>query len=87
MSYREFLRWQLYAELEPFGPPRDDLRAGVVASAAVSPWVKKGDKVTPATFFPELAGKRGRGQTPEEQALAAQGWAMAMRAWGKPANG
>lgn len=78
MTAREFQRWQIYAELEPFGPPRDDHRAGVVAAAAVSPWAKKGDAVTPSTFFPELAGP-GRVPTVEEQIAAARAWAAFAR--------
>lgn len=46
--------WMAYAELEPFGPLRDDLRAGVVASLAVAPWLKKGKTVTPEDIFPTL---------------------------------
>lgn len=32
MSWREYLEWQEYFALEPFGEERADLRAGIVAS-------------------------------------------------------
>jgi len=61
MSSAEFSGWLRYAELEPFGPRREDERAGVVASLianiarVLSSTGAHGDPVRPADFFPELA--------------------------------
>ena len=33
MSSKQFYEWQLFEELEPFGPERADQRAGVVSAA------------------------------------------------------
>lgn len=59
MSSAEFSEWMTYAALEPFGPLRDDLRAGEIAATIANvnrvsatrpqPW-------EPADFFPVLAG-------------------------------
>lgn len=34
LSWEEFLTWKLMYEREPWGPRRDDLRAGVIARMA-----------------------------------------------------
>ena len=64
----EFAEWMAYAYLEPFGPEREDARAGEVAAVIANvnrdpksnpePW-------TPADFFPNLAVEAVRsGQEP-----------------------
>lgn len=65
----EFAEWMAYAQIEPFGPLREDLRAGVVATAAVAPHVKRAP--TPTDFFPELDPNHGEPillDDPQEQA-------------------
>ena len=58
MSSAEFSEWQQYALLEPFGPLREDERAGVVAAIVgnIARLFSKsrGEAFTPASFFPEL---------------------------------
>lgn len=36
LSYREFLDWCLYYRIEPWGEPRADLRAGIIASTVAN---------------------------------------------------
>lgn len=58
MSSREFSAWMEYAEIEPFGSPRDDLRAGEVAAVVANVYRNpkvRAEPFTPGDFFPELA--------------------------------
>ncbi|WP_439630895.1 phage tail assembly protein T [Gemmata sp.] len=57
MSASELALWISYYELEPFGPVRDDLRAGVVASIAAA---SNGMRVRPEEIFPSLRDDRPR---------------------------
>jgi hypothetical protein len=55
MSSREFAEWAAYAQIEPFGPVRGDLRAGVVASVIAEVYRdpdKRSEPFTPAEFMP-----------------------------------
>lgn len=56
MSSRELIEWQAYAELEPFGDMRADLRMGIQTAALVRVWAdpKKAKAITPATFMPQF---------------------------------
>lgn len=58
--------WLAYAELEPFGDERADLRAGIIASSAVNVW---GGKSRPLDFMPVmrvlLNKERVSGQQPQ----------------------
>lgn len=57
MSSGEFAAWMDYAAEEPFGPLREDERAGVIAATLANPYREKGRKpFTPGDFFPELRG-------------------------------
>lgn len=60
MSSAEFTGWLAYAEMEPFGPRREDERAGVIAALIAN--IARGmsrsadsEPYTAASFFPELA--------------------------------
>ena len=67
----EFLEWQAYALLEPFGEERGDLRAGIVASTIAN--VNRGRSTKPyrpRDFMPQFRPRRRepeRIQTVEEQ--------------------
>lgn len=37
----EFVQWMLFDAVEPFGAQRDNLHAGIVASAALAPYSKR----------------------------------------------
>ena len=55
MTSVEFGEWMEYAVLEPFGPLRDDLRAGVVASVTANVYrdtKKRHEPFTAEDFFP-----------------------------------
>lgn len=56
MSNREFVEWQAYFRLEPFGAERADLRAGIVAAtvANVAGGRRKGQAVKPGDFMPDF---------------------------------
>jgi len=53
---REFAEWLAFMELEPFGPARDDLRAGTLAAliANVNRDPHRHGPFEPADFFAEL---------------------------------
>lgn len=54
---REFTEWMAYASLEPWGEPRADLRAGIVASTIAN--VNRSsdsEPFTPRDFMPTFEG-------------------------------
>jgi len=52
MGYDEFLEWQVYDTLAPFGDERADLRAGVVAATMANAWRGKNQRAfAPADFL------------------------------------
>lgn len=68
LSARQLAEWLAFAELEPFGPRREDQRAGVIAAAVANSRFgrKAGDTgKVPADFFPVLR---------EDQAKPRQSW-------------
>lgn len=62
MTWGQFMEWNQYADLEPFGEQREDLRAGIIASSIVNILIqinsdpKKGrPRLTkPADFMPNF---------------------------------
>lgn len=56
ISWRQLKLWMEYAELEPFGEERADLRAGIVASmiANVNRDPRKGKPFQPSDFMPKF---------------------------------
>ncbi len=68
MTAREAAEWMAYAEVEPFGPPREDQRAGQVAAAVAN--VHRGksrEPFTPSDFLPTRETiEAPREKTPEE---------------------
>jgi hypothetical protein len=57
LSSRQLNEWMAFAALEPFGPHREDQRAGVIAAAIINSRFgrKAGDTgKVPADFFPVL---------------------------------
>lgn len=63
MSNKEFIEWQLFYNIDPFGDQRADLRMGILASAVLAPHMEK-DKTapTPSEFMPFLDAN----ETPEQ---------------------
>lgn len=69
MDMVEFAEWLAYWTIEPWGASREDYRAGVLASAILAPWTKKGRKPPgPADFFPDTlgTGTEEKQRTPHE---------------------
>lgn len=54
----QFAEWMAYAQVEPFGPLRDDYRAGVSAATVANVLGRrKGEPaVQPLDFFPDVKG-------------------------------
>lgn len=71
MDSRELAEWQAYAQLDPFGNARGDLRAGIVASTFANAHRDQKKRKKPFTaqeFMPEFAqAKRQPQQTWQEQ--------------------
>ncbi len=54
MSAKTFTEWQAYCSLEPFGPPAEFWRAGLIASTFANANRKKGqDSLKPEDFMPK----------------------------------
>lgn len=54
MSARTFTEWQAYCTVEPFGPPAEFFRAGIVAAMLANVHRKKNQKpFTPEDFMPK----------------------------------
>lgn len=67
ISARELSEWMAYAQVEPFGEKRADLRAGIVASTMANIHRGKRQAFKPDDFMPEFERTE---QAPEEmQAL------------------
>ncbi len=50
MTWREFVEWQEYYEVEPWGEERADLRSGIVASVLAN--VHRDSKRRPSPYEP-----------------------------------
>lgn len=55
ISAREFMRWMIFDNIEPFGEPRADLRMALQTSAMVNAW---GAKTKPSDFMPKFRVRR-----------------------------
>lgn len=80
MTWDQLLAWMAYAELEPFGEERGDLRAGIIAStiANVNRDPKKGRPFKPGDFMPEF-GKAKRASGKREPLMSVDDWQQAKR--------
>lgn len=70
ISAEQLSEWAAYFELEPHGPARGDLQAGIVASQIVNMLLKKGEKpATPGDFLLtfDRDGKPRKTLTPAER--------------------
>ncbi len=65
--------WMEYANLEPFGEERADLRAGIVASTMANVWRgKNGKAAKPGDFMPKFGGEQPKEPQSLEQMKLAQ---------------
>lgn len=53
VTMKEFKQWQAYAQIEPFGQKRSDLRMGILACAVLAPHSGR-RKLAPADFMPDF---------------------------------
>lgn len=61
MTWSQFVSWQHYFQLEPFGEERADYRAGIVASMIANAnrdTTRHPDSYQPTDFMPDYAGDR-----------------------------
>lgn len=80
MSSAEFTEWMVYAQLEPFGPRREDERAGMVAAMVTN--VARDTKAHPQAFTPDdfFPDPDRRPVTPADRVARLRQWAEAMNA-------
>lgn len=77
LTAKQFLEWEHYARLEPFGELRADYRAALIASVIAN--VNRGSKQKPYTledFLLKFAEEPVRKQTVEDQLAVAKMIAM-----------
>jgi hypothetical protein len=78
LDSRELTEWMAYDLIEPFGPWREDLRAGIISSTIANALRSKGGRTyQPADFLPQFGEQQQERMTPE-QTIAA--FAAAFRA-------
>jgi hypothetical protein len=67
---REFAEWMAYYNIEPFGPEREDLRAGIVACTIANVNRGKGTRsMKPSDFVPKFGGKSRQSESEMEMRL------------------
>ena len=81
---REFAEWVAEYRIEPWGELRSDLRAGIIASAALAPWSKKGREPRPIDLMPKFGGEAKRPRQSEAEMKAV--WAHAVAGFAKAAK-
>lgn len=91
MTSQQLTEWMEFFRLEPWGPQRSDLRAGILGALVVNsnPWRGKGAQpLKPEELFPTLAPEAEAGglevQDVEDMKRAARQFAAA---WGPGAAG
>lgn len=93
ISSHEFAEWMAYANLEPFGPEREDQRAGVVAATLAN--INRDTKARPEPysvedFFPRydtiIAPPEPAELPPEKLENKLRNWAMIMNAQNEKAR-
>ena len=67
-------------EIDPWGEERADLRAGIIASAAVAPYCKRGQTPRPLDFMP-FANREKKSSARQSQSEMKSEWARAVRNW------
>jgi hypothetical protein len=84
MSMDELAEWQAFYVIEPFGPIREDLRAGRMTAmiANTIPRERGSEPFQAEDFFPELEDRGGpkKLQSKEEQIQNLKMWAMVVGA-------
>lgn len=80
----ELTEWLAFAEVEPFGEERADLRAGIVASTVAAGYVGKGKRAPgPQDFMPKFGRREKAGGRPSPEELRAKWEKVVAAAFGK----
>jgi len=86
MSNVELLDWMVYAEWEPFGEERADLRMGILAAVTANGGRKKGQRAFKASdFIPKFGPKEP--QSFGQMMAAAKAWTKLAQAQQKNKRG
>jgi flagellar basal body rod protein FlgB len=70
MSSEEFVDWQLYYQLNPFGTYRADLHAGIIASTIANVNAPKGRRYKSKDFMPEFKSRHEEKRMTNEQIVS-----------------
>lgn len=81
---REFAEWVAEYRIEPWGEIRSDLRMGIIASATLAPWSKKGQEPRPIDLMPKFDKQATRPRQSEAEMKAV--WARAVAGFDKAAK-
>jgi hypothetical protein len=84
MTCQEFDEWAAYYELAPWGPERDSLHAGIVASAAIAPHCKKGHTPKASDFMHDFINPPKKTMKLSDMKAI---WATAKATMNKPKRG
>ncbi|KKL07299.1 hypothetical protein LCGC14_2587410 [marine sediment metagenome] len=79
---REYAEWVAEYRIEPWGEIRSDLRAGIIASATLAPYCKKGQEPKPIDFMPKF-DKQARTRPRQSEAEMKAIWAQAVAGFAK----
>ncbi len=80
MPEHRFQEWIAQYNISPWGEKRDSLHMGILASAVVAPYCKKGQNMRADDFMPKFEDKAKPKQTLEQQKAMFQ---FAQNHWGK----
>ena len=69
MSSEEFVDWQLYYELNPFGPKRGDFQSALIASTIANANAPKGKKFALKDFMLDFKSTR---QTQQKRPISSE---------------
>lgn len=83
MSSSEFSEWMAYYNIEPFGPIREDLRAGMIAAPLLNIWVPRGGTRAKPSDWIMRFDKAAEEQDWETMKAMLQGFTAAMKARAK----
>ena len=76
ITWEQFSEWHEYAQLEPFGAERDDLRAGIIASTIANANRTKKTRPFKATdFMPHFGPEPDRKREPSRETTDPDAWA------------
>ena len=87
MPSEAFFGWMAYYNIAPWGEERDALHMGILASAVVAPYSKRGDVPKPGDFMPDFLGKEKPKQTVKDMRATFNVAAEAFKRAAKPKDG